>query len=50
MFYTARTKSCQILIEFQSVKIELYEPKVTRKLQKRQNLGKFLIFDVFVQL
>jgi hypothetical protein len=30
--------------------MEIQEPKVTHKLQKQQNLGKFLIFDVFVLL
>jgi hypothetical protein len=30
--------------------MEIYKPKVTLKLQKQQNLGKFLIFDVFVQI
>jgi hypothetical protein len=47
MFYTARTKSCQIFAEFKSVTMEIHEPKVNLKLQKQQNLGKFLIFDVF---
>ena len=50
IFFTARTKSCQIFIDFQRVTVEIHEPKVTPKLQKQQNLGKFLIFDVFVQL
>jgi hypothetical protein len=30
--------------------METHEAKVTLKLQKQQNLGKFLILDVFVQL
>jgi hypothetical protein len=47
MLYTARTKSFQI--EIQSVNMEVHEPKVTPKMQKQQNLGKFL-FDVFGQL
>jgi hypothetical protein len=50
MFFTAKTKSCQICIDFQHVTMEIHEPKVTPKLQKQQNLGKFHIFDVFVQL
>ena len=50
MFLTARTKSRQIFIDFQPVTMEIHEPKVTPKLQNQQNLGKFLIFDVFVQL
>ena len=50
MFFTARTKSRQIFIDFQPVTMEIHEPKVTPKLQNQQNLGKFLIFDVFVQL
>jgi hypothetical protein len=50
IFYTARIKSCKSFIEFQSVTMEIYKPEVTRKLQKQQNLGKFLIFDVCVQL
>jgi hypothetical protein len=50
MFSTARTKSGQIFIDFQSVTMEIHEPKVTPKLQKQQKLDKFLIFDVFVQL
>ena len=50
MFLTARTKSRQIFIDFQLVTMEIHEPKVTPKLQNQQNLGKFLIFDVFVQL
>jgi hypothetical protein len=50
MFFTARKKSRQIFIDFQSVTMEIHEPKVTPKLQKQQNLGKFLIFDVFVEL
>ena len=50
IFFTARTKSCQIFIDFQRVTVEIHEPKVTPKLQNQQNLGKFLIFDVFVQL
>ena len=50
IFFTARTKSCQIFIDFQRVTVEIHEPKVTPKLQKQQNLCKFLIFDVFVQL
>ena len=50
MFFTARTKSRQIFIDFQPVTIEVHEPKVTPKLQKQQNLGIFLIFDVFFQL
>jgi hypothetical protein len=50
MFFTARTKSCQIFIDFQLLAMEIHEPKVTLKSQKQQNLGKFLIFDVFVQL
>ena len=45
--FTARTEVSQIFIDFQPVTIEIHEPKVTPKLQ---NLGKFLIFDVFVQL
>ena len=49
-FFTARTEVSQIFIDFQPVTIEIHEPKVTPKLQKQQNLGKFLIFDVFVQL
>ena len=50
IIYTARTKACQIFIEFQYVSLGIHEPKVTPKLQNQQNLGKFLIFDVFVQL
>jgi hypothetical protein len=50
IFYTAGTKSCPIFIEFKSVTIQIHEAKFTLKLQKQQNLGKFLIFDVFVQL
>jgi hypothetical protein len=50
MFFTAGTKPCQIFIEFQPATMEIHERKVTLKLQKQQNLGKFLIFDVFVQL
>jgi hypothetical protein len=50
LFFTARAKSCQIFIDFQHVTMEIYEPQVTPKLQKQQNLGKFLIFDVFFQL
>ena len=50
MLFTARTKSRQIFIDFQHVTMEIHEPKVTPKLQKQQNLGKFLIFDVFAQL
>jgi hypothetical protein len=50
VFFTARTKSRQILFDFQPVTMEIHEPKVTPKLQKKQNLGKFLIFDVFLQL
>ena len=46
-FFTARTEVSQIFIDFQPVTIEIHEPKVTPKLQ---NLGKFRIFDVFVQL
>jgi hypothetical protein len=47
---TARTNSRQIFIDFQPVTMKRREPKVTPKLQKQQNLGKFLIFDVFVKL
>jgi hypothetical protein len=36
--------------EFQSLKMEIHEPKVTSQMQKQQNLGKFPIFDVSVQL
>ena len=50
MFFTARTKSRQIFIDFQHLTLEIHEPKVTPKLQNQQILGKFLIFDVFVQL
>jgi hypothetical protein len=50
MLYTARKKSFQIFIEIQPVTMEIHEPKVTPKMQKQQNLGKFPIFDVFVQL
>ena len=49
-FFTAKTEMCQIFIDFQPVTMEMHEPKVTHKLQKQQNFGKFLIFDVFVQL
>ena len=49
-FFTSRTEVCQIFIDFQPVTIKIHEPKVTPKLQKQQNLGKFLIFYVFVQL
>ena len=48
--FTARTEVSQIFIDFRPVTIEIHEPKVTPKLQNQQNLGKFLIFDVFVQL
>ena len=48
--FTARTEVSQIFIDFQPVTIEIHEPKVTLKSQKQQNFGKFLIFDVFVQL
>ena len=48
--FTARTEVSQIFIDFQPVTIEIHEPKVTPKMQKQQNLGKFPIFDVFVQL
>ena len=34
MSFTARTKSCQIFIDFQPVTMEIHEPKVTPKLQK----------------
>jgi hypothetical protein len=50
MFFTARTKSSQVFIDFQPVTMEIHEPEVTLKSQKQQNFGKFLIFDVFVQL
>ena len=50
IFFTARTKSRQIFIDFQHLTLEIHEPKVTPKLQKQQNLGKFHAFDVFVQL
>jgi hypothetical protein len=48
--FTARTEVCQIFIDFQPVTMEIHEPKVTLKSQKQQNVGKFLIFDVSVQL
>jgi hypothetical protein len=50
MFFTARTKSCQISIEFQRVTMEIHVPKLALKSQKQQNLGKFLNFGVVVQL
>ena len=50
MFFTDITEVCQIFIDFQPVTMEINEPKVTLKSQKQQNLGKFLIFDVFVLL
>jgi hypothetical protein len=50
MFYTARTKSLQISIDFQPVAMEIHEPMVTPELHKQQNLGKFSIFNIFVQL
>jgi hypothetical protein len=50
IFFTARTKPSQVFIEFQPVKMKIHEHKVALKLQRQQNFGKFLIFDVFVQL
>ena len=38
MLYTARTKSCQIFVEIQSVTMEIHEPKVTPKMQKQHRL------------
>jgi hypothetical protein len=49
MFFTAKTEVCQIFIDFKPVTMEKHEPKVILKSQKHQNLGKFLILNVFVQ-
>jgi hypothetical protein len=39
MFFTAKTKVCKILIDFQPVTTEIHELKITLKLQKAAKFG-----------